>query len=58
MSHMLELNHDEAKAKAMSISLKSNGKMVKAFQVEDEVPEKADVTPILNVSKKFNMCVI
>jgi uncharacterized pyridoxamine 5'-phosphate oxidase family protein len=39
---MLVLNHDEAKLKAMSITLKSNGKMVKALQVEDEAPEKDD----------------
>lgn len=39
---MLELNHDEAKPKAMSITLRSNGKTVKALQAEDEAPEEAD----------------
>lgn len=42
MSHVLKLNHDEAKPKAMSITLRSNGKTVKALQAEDEAPEEAD----------------
>jgi len=42
MSHVLDMNHDEAKPKAMSITLKSNGKIVKALQAEGEAQEEAD----------------
>ena len=42
MSHELTLNHDGAKPKSKSIVLKSEGKMVKALQAQDEAPEEAD----------------